>query len=97
MGGSIADQVRRALIAAAKVAPVAVAIDAAGCDGREEPRALCPYVAPDSGGFGGGGASTGGARFSSGGSGGGGRPSDSGTDVQPKEDSAVTGASKDGG
>lgn len=32
MGGSIADQVRQALILAAKTAPVVVAIDASGCD-----------------------------------------------------------------
>jgi hypothetical protein len=35
MGGRIAEQVRRALVAAAKVAPVAVVIDASGCGGSD--------------------------------------------------------------
>jgi hypothetical protein len=43
MGGNrIAEQVRRALILAAKIAPVAVMIDAAGCAG--EARSSCEYL-----------------------------------------------------
>ena len=59
MGGKrIAEQVRRALVAAAKVAPVAVAIDATGCGDDwpcatppcdQDPWNPCPVLAPDAG------------------------------------------------
>jgi hypothetical protein len=65
MGGKrIADQVRRALIVAAKVAPVAAVIDASGCDIEPEQEypcaAVCPRdfpCPPDAWGYGGGGYS----------------------------------------
>jgi hypothetical protein len=58
MGGKrIAEQVRRALIAAAKTMAVAGAIDAAGCSSssscayscREDPWNPCPVEVPDAG------------------------------------------------
>jgi hypothetical protein len=65
MGIRIAEQVRRALVTAAKVAPVAVVIDAAGCS--SESCVAYHYGAggltafPDAGGFtGSGGTGTGG-------------------------------------
>jgi hypothetical protein len=46
MGGTrIAEQVRRALIAAAKVAPVAVVIDASGCGSDTS----CAYICCENG------------------------------------------------
>lgn len=65
MGGKrIADQVRRALMLAAKVAPVVAAIDASGCDIEPENEypcaAVCPRdypCPPDAWGYGGGGYS----------------------------------------
>jgi hypothetical protein len=93
MGSRIAAEVRRALITAAKTGLIMVAGDGLVACGNESQcgsRALCPYIAPDSGGFGGGNMSTGGKS-----SGTGGRPSDSGADAPVGPD--VIDAGKDGG